>query len=563
MALSKSIIKAQDIMSCNVCESETKLKWKCIDCDLLMCNKCREKIHPKFKNADDHTILDIKEVGRSLGNINLNFTAIKCKVHKVQTCCLFCSTCDHLVCPICIAKIHTGHSFSEIKEVYNMELDKLKNRKLKMEIEERGLANDERKLNQLKISEFCKGERVLKDIQAQKEELIGHADEFSKKVHQQMKSNEDSISVEQNKTMNSREKLREQFLKIDELIGSIDPVEFFENIDKVKISLDTAVQPIDLSQICTLQFMPKKLSPSIFGSLTDVVCGDIIGMKVNKQFVTGLTSCHYLSVCFDGSCWIGDGITKVLQKINIDGNNPSTLYTIKTGIRGISITPDGDILLANATPRVKRIKRTSGKVKESKYSVDALSIISVHVTRDHKIIVGAKSPGEVIPVTGRRVVIVMDKDGVHEAVYEYDKNKQRLLTFPNSITSINDGSIFIADFTQADKSNSRILALNEDGSTIDTYTGHPDLNNKNQPFEPVIIASSLLNNIIIADVNCHAFHILDNSCNLMSYYQTRDIGIEYPYCVAFTSATTFYLGCSQPVNSVTNAKLYEIEYSGF
>ncbi|CAC5371501.1 unnamed protein product [Mytilus coruscus] len=482
MALSKPITKAQDIMSCGVCESETKLKWKCLDCDLLMCNKCREKIHPKFKNADDHTILDIKEVGRSLGNIHLNFTTSNVKYTQPN---------------------HAAFSA----------------------IAEKGLADDERKLNQLRISESCKGRRVLQDIQAQKEELVEHADEFLKKVHQQMKFNEDSISEEQKKTMDSRVKMRKEFQKIGELIESTDPTKVFENIDKVKISLDTAIQPIDLSNICTPQFMPRKLTPSIFGSLTDVSCGDkhdIIEMKVKKQFVTGLKSCHFLSISSDGSCWLGDGTTKVLQRMNIDGDNPTTVSTIKTTIRGISLTPDGDILLANATPRLKLIRRTSGKVKESKYSVDPLSIISVHVTKG-KVIVGAKSPGEVIPVTGRRVVIVMDKDGIHETVYEYDKNKQRLLTFPNSIASTSDGCIFIADFTQADKCNSRILALRKDGSILNTYSGHPDLNNKNEPFEPVIIASTLLDNIIIPDVNCHAFHILDNSCNLISYYKkTRE-----------------------------------------
>lgn len=45
--------------------------------------------------------------------------------------------------------------------------------------------------------------------------------------------------------------------------------------------------------------------------------------------------------------------------------------------------------------------------------------MSLHVTKDHNVIVGAMTPGEVIPVKGRRVVIVIDQDGKHRTVHEY------------------------------------------------------------------------------------------------------------------------------------------------
>ena len=31
---------------------------------LLTCTKCNEKIHPKFKNAKCHKVIDIKELGQ-------------------------------------------------------------------------------------------------------------------------------------------------------------------------------------------------------------------------------------------------------------------------------------------------------------------------------------------------------------------------------------------------------------------------------------------------------------------------------------------------------------------
>ncbi|XP_063447353.1 uncharacterized protein LOC134726877 [Mytilus trossulus] len=567
MALSKSVIKAQDIISCNLCESETKLKWKCLDCDLLMCNKCNDKIHPKFKNAKDHTIVDIKQVGISGGdNKILDLTSIKCTEHTTQSCCLFCCTCDALVCPICIAKMHTGHTFIEIKEAYDMKLELLETFKLKVESAKKELADDERRLEQLKIAENFKGKNVLQDIEARKEAYIKYADQLSKDVKHKIKINEDSISKKLTTVTDSRHKLQEVFSIVDKIINSSDSLKILENIDKIEKSLETAIQPINIHHSYLIpQFMPGENIPSTFGSLTEVSSGGGTGkieMKVNKQFTTDLKRCHYLWLCSNGSIVLGDSINKSLQKVQTDGNSLATIFTIKTSIRGIVVTSDGDILLADATPRLKRINGANGKIQDSQYSVDPLEIMSLHVSKDRKIIVGAMSVGAVIPVTGRRVVIVMDKDGKHEFVYEYDNNKKRLMTYPRNITSTISGKIFVADFAYADRRNSRILALNKDGNILNTYKGNPNINNVDKPFQPESMQSTPLDSVVISDLNNQSIHILDNSCNLIYYKETRDIGIMSPSCVAFTSATLFYLGCSPPASS-TNGKLYEIEYSGF
>ncbi|CAG2194690.1 TRIM9_67 [Mytilus edulis] len=51
-------------IQCQLCEGDPKIKWKCLDCDLLMCSKCKDKIHSKFKSEKEHEIVDIKDAGR-------------------------------------------------------------------------------------------------------------------------------------------------------------------------------------------------------------------------------------------------------------------------------------------------------------------------------------------------------------------------------------------------------------------------------------------------------------------------------------------------------------------
>jgi hypothetical protein len=60
----------------------------------------KKKIHPNIRNARDHKVLNIREVGEH--STELDFSSIKCKDHSGQYSCLFCKKCDNLVCPVCV-----------------------------------------------------------------------------------------------------------------------------------------------------------------------------------------------------------------------------------------------------------------------------------------------------------------------------------------------------------------------------------------------------------------------------------------------------------------------------
>lgn len=88
-------------------------------------------------------------------------------------------------------------------------------------------------------------------------------------------------------------------------------------------------------------------------------------MKVNKQFITNLEHCHILS-CSDCSLWLGDSNTDIFEKIKPVGDYLTTIHTVKTIIRGLTMTADGDIMLVDSTPSLKLISGTNGKIKHSK-----------------------------------------------------------------------------------------------------------------------------------------------------------------------------------------------------
>ncbi|XP_052102873.1 uncharacterized protein LOC127736395 [Mytilus californianus] len=75
MALSLS--EAQSPLSCQLCDTPAVIKWRCKDCVLLMCDNCKERIHPKFKSAETHVIVSLKDVGKEDSDISAQFGSLQ------------------------------------------------------------------------------------------------------------------------------------------------------------------------------------------------------------------------------------------------------------------------------------------------------------------------------------------------------------------------------------------------------------------------------------------------------------------------------------------------------
>ncbi|XP_063399064.1 uncharacterized protein LOC134683683 [Mytilus trossulus] len=135
MAFASSIQKGQIPVGCQLCEDGNKIQWKCNTCDLLMCNKCKDGVHLKI--AKDHRILNIIKIGQQeVSKDTIIFSEVKCAEHSNQVCCLYCNSCNKLVCPKCITQVHNGHELIE-EEDYNkgkVELKPKQNCEIKIEI---------------------------------------------------------------------------------------------------------------------------------------------------------------------------------------------------------------------------------------------------------------------------------------------------------------------------------------------------------------------------------------------------------------------------------------------
>jgi hypothetical protein len=84
--------EGQTPLMCQLCEESIQIKWKCLQCNFLLCTKCKN-IHKKVKSSDEHNIVDIKDTAiyQHSSEPDPDCGHIKCKNHEGQNCCLFLS----------------------------------------------------------------------------------------------------------------------------------------------------------------------------------------------------------------------------------------------------------------------------------------------------------------------------------------------------------------------------------------------------------------------------------------------------------------------------------------
>lgn len=179
------------------------------------------------------------------------------------------------------------------------------------------------------------------------------------------------------------------------------------------------------------------------------------------------------------------------------------------------------------------------------------------MTKDNKLAIGAISKGPLYPASGQRVVILMDMEGNKLSTFEYNQKGKRLLTHPWGIASTTNGNIFILDRINRQCVGRLVVLKRDDGSVINMYNGR-----EKQVFISRGIVATQADNIIISDCDDPevSLHILDNSGNLLTYYDTRDIGIELPFSLTVSSIGLFYIGGTIITNSGKRAELFEISF---
>ncbi|XP_071179250.1 uncharacterized protein [Mytilus edulis] len=557
MAFSKSIPKGQFPINCQLCESNPKIQWKCKDCNLLMCQKCRDKIHPKFKHAGKHRIFDIKEIGPSAeeGEINMDFSNIPCQKHKGQDCCLFCKACNYLVCATCISTKHNGHKMREIKEFYEMKKNNVRKQQTEVKINERRLKEDDFTLEKIYKSTSENYDTAKKEILAQKTALTIAVAKYADKLLSDLDQDRQSIKKTYDEGKKNIQKfklnLNKQSTELDYISSTTEAATFFKEIENLTLD-KTDFTSIKLPDYIVTQFTLGEIMQSHFGSLQKIkkISKCEIILETSKEFQTELRDINCVAVETNNSLWLSDFTSSLLQKVNHEGNNLDVLHKFNIQAFGFAVDNSNDLLLSTVQSRIKQIKNGTDQVIDSIYNVAPFWASTIHITKD-KVIAGVKTKD-------RAAVIVMDLKGKQQAIYEHDSNTKSLFKWPWHITSTHNGNMFVVDVDVAAK-KCKITVLETAGKVINTYEGREEINTKNQ-FKCFNVATTPRDNVIVPDQENNLLYFLDSDGNYITHYNTEDIDILSPVSLAFSTDGQLYIGCNHEDDK---AKLYKVNFYEF
>ncbi|CAC5383393.1 unnamed protein product [Mytilus coruscus] len=235
-----------------------------------MCNKCCDKVHLKFKNAKDHKIVDIKDIG--MYTQEMDFTNIKCQEHTGQNCCLFCDSCDQLICPLCISKTHNGHGLIEISKSYEIKLDKLKEAQIKVKSNLKKLKKHDVIIKDVQKFEEKQYRDTKEKIQAQNKALKRTVDHFTERMEKELKH---KISLHQNSTekeqstTNQLKKVNDKISTIEDTIKTKDASKVFIYSNELEQSISEEIELPELNINHIPIFCKGGITLEAFGSLQD------------------------------------------------------------------------------------------------------------------------------------------------------------------------------------------------------------------------------------------------------------------------------------------------------
>lgn len=257
---------------CHVCEKSTTIKWKCIKCNYLMCEECKNNIHTKFH--EDHTVIELSIIGtKEINEPNLH---ILCKTHPELRILFFCTTCQLLVCQSCVTNNHSGHEVESLKDLYKDKFNSVKyyrdELKVELSFHESCKTGVETKIN-LENSLYESAKKAILHQSEKMKEMVKNETQIQlKKLEDRWKEIKDIQEAARSSSISAKQDLS---TKIESLTTSLDSGNL-KKLTETEVSINTWTQlsksyrdaHINLMKLEQGNISEKQIS-DMFGVLTE------------------------------------------------------------------------------------------------------------------------------------------------------------------------------------------------------------------------------------------------------------------------------------------------------
>ncbi|XP_052106031.1 uncharacterized protein LOC127738731 [Mytilus californianus] len=554
MAYSESIKKSQDILACGLCETDTKIKVKCMDCDLYMCQKCTDKVHAKFKNADLHDIVALKDIHSHTDDTDAesDFKPVKCKDHRKQMCCMYCLTCELLVCPMCIAKTHHLHQMEEIQQFCQKKIKIMKklqiltNSKIEKFIKKSNLMGEIEKSKSFEIEQnILREEKQAREVQSKCLRLL-------KEHKENTERQAELISRKELEILEDKKDIETVIQQIENKYKLQNTEEFLEAVRNVHAKLDSigkSTSPKSLN-IKIQQYIPN------YKIQTDSKTIEMeIQFEIKAKYELDMSEVSSITSDEDGNIWITNERNEI-RKLQVK-ERIKTIKSIKTDHGDSEIRClKKDIFIASSVFRQICHLAADDAVKVIK-DLSPNKPYTLHVT-DSEIIVGMDCSS----VKNRTDIPIIMRLGFDGNIIKVHTNREKQILTRDVVlccTTTNEGAICYIDSTILGDYKGDVVFMSRDGIIQWKYIGNSFIHSTEHPFTPIEVLKTKSKNFIVSDMYQNSFHILTAQGSLLTILNLTLLGIEKPGLMTIDVNGILWISSTEQ----TKELLRSVKFSGF
>ncbi|XP_063417121.1 uncharacterized protein LOC134699460 [Mytilus trossulus] len=189
-------------------------------------------------------------------------------------------------------------------------------------------------------------------------------------------------------------------------------------------------------------------------------------------------------------------------------------------------------------------------------STSPMLILCIHINNDNEIILGLREQGSTFPVKecSNRHIAVFGENNKRKLMIEYDQKGKKLFSYIWRISTDSDNNIYAIDLFE--NLDGRLIALERSGCVKFIYKGQSSINITHRSFNPMGVAITKTNVIIVSDENNHSLHALNTKGELIGLQTVINLGIQLPVSLCLNNEGLLLVGCYASDSGARNAKIH-------
>ncbi|CAC5391593.1 unnamed protein product [Mytilus coruscus] len=532
---------AQNMSICNFCELSNEIKWKCINCDMILCAECKTIKHSKFKGFELHTIIELNRLGTKevISAIRkLDLQKIMCTCHCDEKCCLYCEDCRLPICLSCILEKHSGHKAARIGFVYDNQNSELEQFRSSVEMELSLCAEQcDRKQRFLNSYSTIK-EKILEREKLLKGFITAQAANLMKELDDIYSYDDTSFAKEEEKLQKYEKDMKRKKAIVDEVLDSCDarsvfntldqidfklPEKFFKELPQEHITFFTLGEPVvDIK----FNMWPLKKAPRM--------------VEIIEIYDTGKLDISKLKTLKNGTYVMTDDRHSTLKQFFFQDHKCEFVKSIDASVFDITVTNEAFVLASYGDSEViYNITESRNEIFKSLLSPRLAR--GIHVDENNKLFVGFIDPNNIYQ-TGI-VVFDLKSDQVQEFAIHADSDS---FIIPDKITTKLNGDICVIQ-SKIVTSWIGIVILYEFSHPLAQvkwiYKGHKIINSSLE-FSPCDIVTTTTDLVLTSDLLTKTIHVLSSNGDFLTLIGEQE-GVFSPRSLIINKEGRLLIGSFQ------------------